>query len=85
MILFARNKVLTESHAVLMTRTRRARYQTIMSQSRWDESVREHNELLRALEDRDARRAGEILRRHVLRTGEAVHGMMGSEPGDRVR
>ena len=83
-IVFARNKVLAESHAVLMTRIRRARYQAIMSQSRWDESVREHDELLRALENRDARRAGEVLQRHVLGTGETVHGMMESEPGDRV-
>ena len=78
---YARNEVLAASHAVLMTRIRRARYQAIMSQSRWDESVREHEELLRALENRDARRAGEILQRHVLGTGKTVHGMMETEPG----
>ncbi len=80
-IAWARNAVLAESHGVLMTRIRRARYQAIMSQSRWDESVREHQNLLRALEERDARRAGEILRRHVLRTGETIHEMMAPAPG----
>ena len=79
-IALARNNVLAESHGVLMTRIRRARYQAIMSQSRWEESVREHEDLLRALEDRDARRAGDILRRHVLGTGRTIHGMMGAEP-----
>lgn len=71
-IALARNGVLSESHAALMTRIRRARYQAIMSQERWDESLREHKELLEALEDRDGPRAGEILRGHVLRTGETV-------------
>ena len=79
-IALARNRVLAESHAVLMTRIRRARYQAIMSQSRWEESVREHADLLRALEERDAQRAGEILRRHVLGTGRTIHGMMEAEP-----
>ena len=81
-IAFARNKVLAESHGVLMTRIRRARYQAIMSQSRWEESVREHEDLLRALEERDARHAGEILRRHVLGTGKTIHGMMEAEPAE---
>jgi DNA-binding GntR family transcriptional regulator len=77
-IALARNSVLTESHAALMTRIRRARYQAIMSQERWDESLREHEELLEALEDRDGPRAGEILRGHVLRTGETICTVMES-------
>jgi DNA-binding GntR family transcriptional regulator len=71
-IALAKNDVLTESHQGLMTRIRRARYQAIMSQERWDESVREHEELLAALEARDGPRAGTVLRAHVLETGEVV-------------
>lgn len=72
LIQFARNSVLSEHHAVLMTRIRRARFQAIMSQERWDESVVEHEELTKALEARDGARAGEIMRAHVLETGEAI-------------
>ena len=43
-----------------------------MPQERWDESAREHEELLAALEARDGPRAGTVLRAHVLETGEAV-------------
>lgn len=72
LIQFARNSVLSEHHTVLMTRIRRARFQAIMSQERWDESMAEHEELMTALEARDGPRAGEIMRAHVLETGEAI-------------
>lgn len=71
-ITLAKNDVLTDSHQSLMTRIRRARFQAIMSQERWDESVQEHEDLLVALEARDGPKAGAVLRAHVLETGEAV-------------
>jgi DNA-binding GntR family transcriptional regulator len=66
------NAVLKETHARLLARVRRARFMAILSQERWDESVREHAEILAALEARDARRAGELMRHHVARTGEVA-------------
>lgn len=67
----AGNTVLTEVHAQLMTKIRRARFTAILSQERWDESVCEHENLMCALEARDPA-AGNILRDHVLATGKVV-------------
>ena len=78
-IALAKNQVLSECHAALMTKIRRARYQAIMSQKRWDQSVDEHKEMLHAMEARDGVTAGYILRAHVMRTGETVRAVMASE------
>jgi DNA-binding GntR family transcriptional regulator len=77
------NVVLKETHARLMVRVRRARYAAILSQERWDESVREHAGILAALEAGDARRAGELMHRHVARTGEVVGAAL--DPGTDPR
>jgi len=66
----ARNDVLTAAHEMLFARVERVRLLALNSQPRWDESVREHREVLAALEGRDAARAGQALARHVLHTGE---------------
>ena len=68
----ADNSVLKATHETLMVRVRRARYLAIMSQERWDESVREHAAILGALVARDSDRAGALILRHVRRTGEVV-------------
>lgn len=71
-VALADNAVLAETHGRLMARVRRARYAAILSQERWDESVREHAEILAALEARDPRRAGELMHHHITRTGEVM-------------
>jgi len=68
----ARNGVLKTTHAQLLARVERARFFALLSQSRWDESLDEHREILRALQDRNTARAGELLGRHVRRTGDVV-------------
>lgn len=67
----AKNPQLSRTHADLMTRARRPRFVAITSESRWNESVKEHELVMSAMEIRDARFAGEILFRHVLKTGTA--------------
>jgi DNA-binding GntR family transcriptional regulator len=67
----ADNPQLSRTHADLMTRARRPRFVAITSDGRWDESVKEHELVMSAMELRDARFAGEILFRHVLKTGTA--------------
>lgn len=79
-IALSRNAVLLETHAALMTKIRRARYQANASQARWNQSVHEHRELLRALEAHDGPRAGVLMRDHVARTGEAVCAVMEEQP-----
>ena len=66
------NSVLQETHTRLLARVRRARYMAILSGERWEELVREHAEILAALENRNAGLAGKLLHRHVARTGEIV-------------
>jgi DNA-binding GntR family transcriptional regulator len=69
---FARNSVLKASHDALLARAERARFFALSAHGRWDESVREHRQILAALKARDAERAGQLLGHHVRRTGEAV-------------
>lgn len=78
----ARNDVLAELHAGLMTRIRRARFQANATQERWDASLDEHRALLAALTARDGAHAGRLLREHVLSTGAAVCAVL--EPAPRA-
>jgi DNA-binding GntR family transcriptional regulator len=70
------NSAIIEIHRRLIARVRRARYQAILSESRWAESVQEHAHILGAVESRNARRAGESMRQHVAHTGEVVRASM---------
>jgi DNA-binding GntR family transcriptional regulator len=71
-VALAGNSVLSTTHGNLMVRVRRARYTAILSQERWDESVREHAAILAALAARDSARAGELIFHHVAKTGAVV-------------
>jgi DNA-binding GntR family transcriptional regulator len=71
-VALAGNSVLAATHGNLMVRVRRARYTAILSQERWDESVKEHAAILAALAARDSARAGALIFRHVAKTGEVV-------------
>ena len=73
---FSGNSVLAEIHARLIARVRRARYQAILSEARWAAAVEEHASILSALESRDARKAGELMRQHGAHTGEVVRASM---------
>ena len=66
------NTVLREIHANIMIKVRRARYLAILSVDRWEESVKEHAEILKAMQARDADLAGKRIRNHVFKTGEVV-------------
>jgi DNA-binding GntR family transcriptional regulator len=69
---FARNNVLKATHDMLMPRAERARFLALSVRGRWDESVREHREILAALKAGDAMRAGALLGHHVRRTGQVM-------------
>ena len=71
---FARNGVLKATHDILLPRAERARFLGLSVLGRWEESVRDHREILDALKARDADRAGQLLGHHVRRTGEVVAG-----------
>ena len=69
---FARNSVLKGSHDALLARAERARFFALSAAGRWDESVRDHRQILAALKVGDGDRAGRLLGQHVRRTGEIV-------------
>ena len=66
------NPVLIATHTNLMLRARRGRYMAIIDPYRWEESVKEHDMLMRAFHRRDAEEARRVWRRHLIRTGETV-------------
>jgi DNA-binding GntR family transcriptional regulator len=72
----AGNSVLKATHDALLPRAERARFFGLSVLGRWEESVRDHQEILDALKARDAGRAGHLLGHHVRRTGEVVAGTL---------
>ena len=79
---FARNGVLKAAHDVLLPRAERARFLALSVIGRWDESLREHQEILAALKAGDADRAGQLLGHHVHRTGEVLADTLPVEAAD---
>jgi len=66
------NQTLVASHAMLFARVERVRYLAIGSPLRWDESIREHRDVLAALAARDPSHAGAALAEHVRHTGQRI-------------
>ncbi|MEW9921639.1 GntR family transcriptional regulator [Marimonas sp. MJW-29] len=64
-LLAARNDTLTKSSEALSARMQRARYAANMSEDRWAEAVREHEQIIAHLEARDAKRLGTVLADHM--------------------
>jgi DNA-binding GntR family transcriptional regulator len=79
---FARNSVLKATHDGLLPRAERARFFGLSVLGRWEESVRDHQEILDALKAGDSDRAGRLLGEHVRRTGEVVAGSLAVEADD---
>jgi DNA-binding GntR family transcriptional regulator len=80
----AGNSVLKATHDMLMPRAERARFLALRVRGRWDESVREHREILAALKARDATRAGALLGHHVRRTGLVMADALQAETDDEA-
>jgi DNA-binding GntR family transcriptional regulator len=78
----AGNGVLKATHEALLPRVERARFFALSASGRWDQSVQEHRQILAALKERDAERAGRLLGHHVRHTGEIVAGILDDEAGD---
>lgn len=59
------NAVLVETHKRLGGRIRRHRFAANVTPERWDQAIREHEEMLEALAARDGKKLAEVLRRHL--------------------
>ncbi len=72
------NATLSGLYASLAGRIRMARYRANFSQTRWDQAMAEHEEILSALSERDSARLTAILRMHLENTCETVKAVIGA-------
>lgn len=59
------NATLANAYRQLNANVKRARYMANLSRERWDDAVKEHEEILNALEARDAKRLKDLLQDHL--------------------
>jgi DNA-binding GntR family transcriptional regulator len=70
----ARNPILETAHRLHSSRIRRARYQEIqVNEKRWREAMQEHEQIIDALERRDAPELADILKYHLHRMFENAY------------
>ena len=68
----ARSETLLSMHARLNARLYRIRYQSNLRNELWGSAVEEHNEIMTALEKRDAEKTSKLLRQHLKNTWKKV-------------
>lgn len=73
----AGNAVLLATYTTLASQIQRARYVAIQSQAHWDLGIKEHREILGALEAREGERLGRMLMEHSRETGRHVQTVLG--------
>ncbi len=66
------NRILASTYQDLMRRASRARYLANLSNGRWDESMDEHEAIMQALRNQDAKALSRCLSDHLMRTGAVV-------------
>ena len=66
-------------YQTLAGRIRRARYVANMSDERWTQAVKEHEEILNALSKRDGTALSDVLKRHLKNKCETVKSHLESE------
>jgi len=69
---YTNNRFLAADYEKYLGKIRRARYMANLSQARWNESVKEHEEIMAALVTRDGKNLGGILQEHLRRTATIV-------------
>ena len=77
----ARSETLLSLHSRLNARLYRIRYQSNLRNERWGSALEEHDQIMDALESRDAERLALLLRQHLRSTWEKVSELM--EENDR--
>ena len=81
LVKYSGNATLYNAYRQLNGTIRRARYMANLSKERWDEAVREHEEILAALGERDVKRIKALLTDHLTHKLASVVGEL--ETGDR--
>ncbi len=62
----ARNDVLRQTYSTINSRLQALRFRSNFDSYKWDLAVREHGEMIEALDARDGPRLAKVLRSHVL-------------------
>jgi DNA-binding GntR family transcriptional regulator len=70
--LAARNSVLRQTYVTLNRRLQALRFKSNFKAGKWDSAVRDHDEMIKALEARDGKRLSVILRQHLLDKRDAA-------------
>ncbi|PTB18088.1 GntR family transcriptional regulator [Trinickia symbiotica] len=68
----ARNTALRQVYVSMNRRLQALRFRSNFSTAKWDSAIHDHEEMIRALEARDGKRMGAILRAHLLAKRDAV-------------
>lgn len=68
----ARNAPLADIHMELLNRAEQVRFFALRLDDRWEQSIKEHQEILQAMTARDSARAGHLLGLHVGHTADVV-------------
>ncbi|WP_250467930.1 GntR family transcriptional regulator [Caballeronia sp. GAFFF2] len=68
----ARNTALRHTYVSINRRLQAMRFRSNFQTPKWDSAIREHEEMIEALETRDGRRMSTILRHHLLGKRDAV-------------
>lgn len=64
-VLASGNRLLIDTHARINARLYRIRYRSNLRNTKWPTAIAEHEEILKAIEARDAARLNHLMRRHL--------------------
>lgn len=81
----AENSVLTATHDWLLGRAERARFLALQAPQRWNDSLREHRNILNCLKRGDGEEACRLTAQHVRRTGEIISKRIADSQGSATR
>lgn len=79
----ARNATLTVQYRTLAARVRRGRYMANMTRKRWDQAMKEHEDILDCLSARNGSRLAVILREHMEKTSVTLRNWLLSTQDER--
>jgi DNA-binding GntR family transcriptional regulator len=68
----ARNSALRQMYIAVNRRLQALRFRSNFQIPKWDRAIHDHDEMLKALDDRDGKRLSAILRQHLLDKRDAV-------------
>ena len=68
----ARNSALRQTYIAVNRRLQALRFRSNFETPKWDRAIREHAQMLEALDARDGKRLAAIMRQHLLAKRDAV-------------